>query len=321
MNRQSFFNDIEFKLATLSTRISLRGKLNLLELHIHSETFFQQLLNEVYGWSVENENTIKQNVEAIDLIDYQNKLVIQVSATATNKKIESCLEKNSIRDISSYTFKFVSISKDADHLRKKTYLNPHGINFNPSEDIIDISSILRKINSLEIDELKRVHRFIVKELKEEPNLQTLPSNLATVIDVLSKEVWDKGEPVSEREVFEIERKISHNNLHEAKAIIDDHKVHHSKLDSIYSEFDNQGANKSKSVLSSIRQEFISLSKRKYSDDEIFLELNSTLVLKVRESENFKPIPIEELQLCINIIIVDAFIRCQIFKTPDNHVTT
>ena len=98
MNRLDYFNTIEDRLSTLAYRISLRGKMNILDFHGHSENFYQYLLNEVYGWTVANENDIKQNVEAIDLIDHTNKFVIQVSATASKQKIESSLSKDSIKN-------------------------------------------------------------------------------------------------------------------------------------------------------------------------------------------------------------------------------
>ncbi len=107
MNRPNYFNAIEERLNFLALRIISRGRLNILDYHGHSENFFQFLLNEVYGWTVTNENDIKQNEEAIDLTDHTNKFVIQVSATASKQKIETSLSKNSIKSYKGYTFKFV----------------------------------------------------------------------------------------------------------------------------------------------------------------------------------------------------------------------
>lgn len=137
MNRPHYFNIIEERINLLALRIISRGRLNILDFHGHSENFYQFFLNEVYGWSCTNEYGNKQNVEAIDLIDYQNKFVIQVSSTATKQKIESSLSKESIKDYAGYTFEFVSIARAADDLRRDTFKNPHGISFNPSIDIID----------------------------------------------------------------------------------------------------------------------------------------------------------------------------------------
>lgn len=47
MNRSKYFDYIEEKISFLSYRIKNRGKINLLDLNIHSETFFAEMLNKV----------------------------------------------------------------------------------------------------------------------------------------------------------------------------------------------------------------------------------------------------------------------------------
>jgi hypothetical protein len=322
MNRPDYFNVIEERLNLLALRIISRGKLNILDYHGHSENFYQYFLNEVYDWTVTNENDNKQNVEAIDLIDHSNKFVIQVSSTASKQKIESSLSKDSIKNYTGYTFKFISIARDTDDLKKDIFKNPHEISFTPSTDIIDKNSILSKIRGLHIDDQKRIYQFIKKELVTEIDPMKLESNLAAVINILSKEDWNKKEPISEVNSFEIDRKITHNNLNSAKIIIDDYSLHYSRVDKIYTEFDSQGSNKSSSVLSTIRQEYAKL-KRNLTDDELFFNIVSKVQEKVLNSSNYTSIPFDELELCINILVVDAFIRCKIFENPEdyNYATT
>jgi hypothetical protein len=150
----------------------------------------------------------------------------------------------------------------------------------------------------------------------------LESNLANVINILSKEDWDKTEPVAEVNSFEIDRKISYNNLNVAKVIIDDYSVHYGRVDKIYTEFDSQGSNKSSSVLSTIRQEYAK-AKINLTDDKLFFYVISKVEEKILNSSNYIAIPFDELELCINILVVDAFIRCKIFENPDsyNYATT
>jgi hypothetical protein len=321
VNRPNYFNVIEERLSLLALRITNRGKLNILDYHGHSENFYQYFLREVYDWAVINENENKQNVEAIDLIDHTNQFVIQVSSTASKQKIESSLEKDLIKNYKAYTFKFISIAKDAADLRKETFKNPHGINFNPLSDIIDIKSILSAVRAFDIDKQKEVYEFIKKELTPEIDPVKLDSNLATVINILSKEDWDKSDPISEINTFEIDRKISHNNLNAAKYIIEDYMIHYGRVDKIYTEFDSQGSNKSKSVLSTIRLEYAKL-KSNLTDDQLFFEIIPKVQDKVLNSSNYTSIPFDELELCVNILVVDAFIRCKIFENPNeyNYVT-
>lgn len=317
MIRAHYFSVIEEKLNTLSYRITSRGKLNILDLHLHSESFYHYFLNELYSWNVLNENEFKPSVEAIDLIDHTNLYVIQVSATNTKQKIETSLSKDLIKSYSTYTFKFVSIAHDANDLRSKTYVNPHNINFSPSTDIIDKNSILTTVNGLNIDDLKRVYNFIKKELGSEIDPVKLETNLATIINILSKEDWNSGDDTPEKVKFEIDRKITHNNLKAAKILIEDYSIHHNRLDKIYSEFDKLGSNKSKTVLSTIRQEYAKLSVS-LTDDQLFFTIIERVQEKILGSANYQDIPFDELELCVNILVVDAFIRCKIFENPENY---
>ena len=322
MKRSKYFNYIEEKLTVLATRINSRGKLNILDLNIHSENFYLYLLNELFGWKLENLNKIKKNTEAIDLIDHSNKYVIQVSATSTKAKIESALAKDGIKKYPKYNFKFISISKDASGLRKNTYSNPHSIAFKPATDIIDPGSILSHIVSSPVDDQERIYQFIKKELGSEVDIVKLDSNLATIINILSKEKWVKEDQPTVINSFEIERKIFFNNLDTTKYVIEDHKIHYSRLDKKYAEFDSLGVNKSNSVLNTIRTEYIKNLNIKRDDDLFFCIINN-IIDKVLQSANYNEIPIDELELCVNILVVDAFIRCKIFKNPENYnyVTT
>jgi len=279
--------------------------LNILGLHVHSEDFYLHFFNKLYGWNLTNLNHKLQNVEAIDLVDNSSKIIVQVSATSTKEKIESTLQKNILNTYNKYNFKFISISKDASALRKRTYANPHGVTFVPLNDIYDTISILNYIKSLDIDNQKIIYQFIKNELGNEVDIVKLDSNLAMVINILSKEDWDIQDSLDSINSFEIERKISFNNLSTVKYIIDDYKVHYNRVDKIYSEFDLMGINKSSSVLGTIRKEYINAINTVH-DDDLFILL---------QSANYKSIPIDELELCVNILVVDSFIRCKIFENP------
>lgn len=165
MNRQYYFNYIEERLSTLELRIKNRGSLNILDLNIHSETFFANLIMSVLGISFNNLNNLKPNIEGIDLIDDEQKIVAQVSATCKKQKIEDSLSKIDSEKYSSYRYIFILISGDAHNLRKLTYNCPNSIRFNPQEDIYDIKRFLMIIKELDIDRLKSVYNLIYNELE------------------------------------------------------------------------------------------------------------------------------------------------------------
>lgn len=322
MNRNEYYNYIDGKLHTLAHRITTGGKLNMLSLHMHAENFYLHLFNLLFDYELENLNQSLQNVEAIDLIDHTNKIVTQVSATNTKLKIESALKKDIVNKYSDYTFKFISIAKDASNLRKNTFINPHSISFNPSEDIYDITSILNKISIGDIDRQKKIYHFIKKELGNEIDIVKLDSNLATVINILAKEKWDEVNKPDPLNRFEIDRKIVYNDLDSAKSLIEEYSLYYGKVDAKYSEFDSLGSNKSNSVLATFKREYLKLKKGENAD-RVFFSVIDAIKNKILESANYVQIPIDELELCVDILAVDAFIRCKIFENPEgyNYVTS
>ncbi|KAF0221902.1 MAG: hypothetical protein FD174_233 [Geobacteraceae bacterium] len=313
MNRSHYFNYIEDRLSYLATRIEVRGKLNILDLHLHSENFYLHFFNELFGWQLQNLNTVKLNAEAIDLIDHKNKIVVQVSATATKEKVDSALVKD-LSSYAGYAFKFISISKDASALRGKSFVNPHNLSFDPQKDIYDVTSILKVISGLGVDDQRRIAGFIKKELEAEVDPIKLESNLAAIINILAKEDLSKDATPVETIPYDIDKKIDHNNLDAARGIIDDYNVHYSRVARIYTEFDKEGNNKSMSVLDAIRRDYLA-HKARLSDDDLFFRVVECVAERIQNSTNHEPMPYEELELCVNILVVDAFIRCKIFKNP------
>lgn len=320
MNRGTYFDYIEEKLNVLSYRVNARGKLNILDLNLHCENFYLELLNLIYGLSLQNLNTVRQNVEGIDLIDDVNKLIVQVSSTSTKQKIESTLSKEIFKKYNEYRFRFISISKPADNLRKAIFKNPYNISFDAEDDIYDIPVILRHISSLGIDKQKELYEFIKKELGREVDTIRVDSDLAVIINILSKESLNNIEQDINVNSFEIQKKIIYNELDITEMIIDDYKIYYSHLEKKYKEFDKQGVNKSFSVLQAIRTQYIKLCiKRDYdNNDMLFLNIMENIRKMILESDNYIDIPFEELEMCVCIIVVDAFIRCKIFKNPEGY---
>ena len=318
MNRSLYFDYIESKLNLLALRINSRNRLNILDLNIHAETFYARFFNLLFSWELENVNAIRHNVESMDLIDNKNKILVQVSATATKAKIESTLSKSVLLNYSGYTFKFIFISETVPSLRNNTFANPYGVKFSPSNDIFDTQTILRDVLSQSANKQREVYEFIRKELGNDIDAVKLESNLAMVINLLSKENWNVEESTINTNGFEIDRKITYNQLDSAKTIIDDYKIHYGRIDRIYSEFDASGYNKSKSVLDNMRTIYVTSKKENKSADDLFFDIADKTRVKIQNSANFRTIPVDELELCVHILVADAFIRCKIFDNPNDY---
>ena len=319
MNRTRYYNYIEEKLNFLAYRIEKRGKINLLDLNIHSETFFAELFNILYNYNLVNLNSIKQNVEGIDLVDTKNKVIIQVSATCTKEKIENSLNKVIYLFYQGYNFKFISISKEVSNkLRAIEFKNPYNLIFNSQEDILDSTKLLGYILSLGIDKQKILFEFIKKELEEEINTVKVDSNLATIINILAEEDLDLKNTKINTTTFVIEDKINYNDLNGVRELINDYKIFSVKLDQKYTEFDREGINRSTSILQIIRRQYIKLRNEKKDSEEVFYGVVENIIKIIEESSNYRVLPFEELEMCVDILVVDAFMRCKIFENPEEN---
>ena len=234
MNRDIYFSVIEERLTTLSVRVRRNSSLNLQNLNIHCENFYAQLFNLIFGYNFRNLNEENQNIESVDLIDETNHILAQVSATVTKRKIEKTLKKESLKQYSNYSFIFIFISdKDAKSLRKQAFTAPFGISFTPEQDIYDVSELLRKILTLDIDKMKDLNDFVRKELKSDIDLKKIDSDLVKLINILSRENLDETlYPVTVLP-FEIQKKIDFNGLGAIKTIIKDNAIFSKKLNDKY----------------------------------------------------------------------------------------
>ena len=320
MNRTIYFDYIEKKLTLLSHRILNRGKLNILDFNIHAEQFYADLMNKLLGYSLINLNAITQNVPAIDLIDRVNKIIIQLSSTCSKQKIENSLNKIDFPKYEGYNFKFIALVDVVDQkLRSKNFSAIKGIEFNPNADILDIRSLLTIIINQSIDKQKEIYDFIKAELGEETDIVKMDSNLTTIINILSTENLNLNYETPQINPYQIKKKIDYNNLSSIEPIIDEYKIFYSKINEQYIEFDKGGQNKSLSVLNHIKQQYVDLCREKdLSEADLFFQIINKLIKTIKNSKNYLEIPYEELEMCVSIITVDAFIKCKIFKNPEGY---
>ena len=317
MSRQSLFNYIDEHLAVLACRVKTRGKLNILDLHLHSENFYRDFLNLLFGWKLENLNKVSQNVEAIDLIDNSNKIIIQVSSTNTKQKIENAMAKDCMANYNGWSFKFISIANPSDNLRTKTYKNPHTLKFTPANDIFDLASILREVNNLTTDKIQEVEKFIRKELGNDVTSTVIESDLTRIITMLAQVDWSTFDQIKLDNNFQIDTKIDHNDLVKSKAIVKEYNIWQNSVSRIYSAFDAEGLNKSLFVLQKIRSFYLEHCYELKGDD-LFNAVRNDVKTEIMKHSIDGELTKESIDICSDIIVVDAFIRCKIFENPEGY---
>ncbi len=163
MELQNNIGTIHEKLAILSTEIRLRGKFNMLDINVIAESFFADLLNLIFGYQLKNINLFEQNAKAIDLIDTENKIIVQVSSDNSKEKIQTSLRgiKEEYKK-ENYHFIFISISEVVTKLKEKSFEIPKGIIFNPKNDCFDNKTLITHIESKGTECIKKVSEYLNK---------------------------------------------------------------------------------------------------------------------------------------------------------------
>ena len=318
MNSMKYYNVISREFFIFSKEIEVSGKLNLTNIHVFAEYFYLTLFNIVYDYSLENVNSRTANYEAIDLIDHKNKIYFQISAKCDKDKIESTLKKEILTKYPNYNLKFISLLTISEHFRNSKYVNANNIVFNPKTDIFDLTSILRDILALPINKMKNLYDLFVNEFGDNKRMN-LDSNLTSLIFAL----YD-GSPSESSETnitdFEIDKKINRNNLEEVSDNIKEYSRYFKSINSQYIEFDKQGKNVRPSILNLIRNFYKSICGGVTNEVEIYYSVLDRIKVHAKESRNFDTrMPEDQLEFCSEIIMVDAFIRCKIFKNPEELV--
>lgn len=316
MNRNIYVTKINTLLNILKGEIKDSGKLNLLDVNVHAEDFYRDLLNLVYGWKLQNMNQWNQNAAGGDLWYEDGKIVVQVSSTTKKEKIQSSIDKLSAEKFVGYRFKFLRIDGDVIKLRKDSYNTHDDITFVPSADIIDISSLLKEITHLDIDGLSQVYDLCVKEIVPLDTPKVTESDLANVVKSLAANVGDwtkERRPIK----YDVEKKIDFNHLEEKRRLINDYKLYIGKLNAVYGEFVDNGTDCEFIILQNL-SDLYSRYLGKYESNELFDKIVEEARELAMNSRSAKDILVDRLNVCINVIVVDAFIRCRIFEDPEGY---
>ncbi len=162
-NRESIIKNIISHFAVLKEEVKLRSKVNLQDINVHGEQFYKILLNDIFGYELQNMNIVEQNAAVIDLGDKTNKIAIQVTSNNTKDKIrETVAAFNKKKLYKQYDELKIFIIKDK--IKRDDIIEYDEFSFDMNDDVIDVDFILKKI--LDIDDLKRLEK-IEKWLSDE----------------------------------------------------------------------------------------------------------------------------------------------------------
>lgn len=181
----------------------------------------------------------------------------------------------------------------------------------------DETNDVQKYTVAKLKNMKQKHEM---EIVEKISPQKKVSAIATVVNKIS-EIDIEKIPGSEVKLsFKPEEKIQYNNVKTYKPIFEEYKIYSAKLNAIYNEMDAEGSLKKNMTLQSIQSMYLmtkgeldinSQAGVKNQADNIIEKVKNKLFNKLENND----LDEESMSFAVEIILIDAFIRCKILEEP------
>ena len=129
-----------------------------------AESFYAEILNLIYGVNLKNGNTETHDLAAVDLIDEENRISVQVTSDSSSTKVKHTLEqfyKNNCAENYDRLIILI-ITEKIEHKRAYKDLPFTGIAFDPATDIIDCDDLVTELEKpvYNLDRLRSIAEFL-----------------------------------------------------------------------------------------------------------------------------------------------------------------
>ena len=102
-----------------------------------------------------------------------------------------------------------------------------------------------------------------------------------------------------------------------RRLINDYKLYIGKLNAVYGEFVDNAMDYSFIILQTL-SDMYSGYLGQFESNALFDKIVDNARELALKSKSAKDIPVDRVNVCINVIVVDAFIRCRIFEDPEGY---
>ena len=176
--RTDLLDRITRQLAVVAYEIEMVNRSNRMSLNSDAETIFCGLINRLEGWELRNLNEVSQNYPGIDLADTGRRIAVQITASASSKKVSHTLEvffKNHMER--NFDRLILVITTDRSAPTNGTTVRP-GFHFDPKKDIWNIEWFKRRVEAVEDCELlQNVADYLDSQLGALPGDVQRPDHL------------------------------------------------------------------------------------------------------------------------------------------------
>lgn len=171
MRKKEKIDKIAELFARFRAEVQNLNSLNLYDINIHAENVIIPILNLVYGVNLININNKEKNSSAIDLIDIENRIAVQVTSTATGEKVKHTIDEfiKGKRAEDFDTLLIYIITEKQKKYSDNIFVLAHDNELDFSEkQILDYSDILKELNSwINISKIDQLLELLKKEFCDE----------------------------------------------------------------------------------------------------------------------------------------------------------
>ncbi|MBN3534703.1 ABC-three component system protein [Mycoplasma procyoni] len=317
---EELLKELNLSFSILDSLIKINNQNSFFDLNKRCENLFRDILNQIFDWKLINANEITKNNSSFDLIDDQNKILIQVSSKIKTDKIKNSLEKSILKNYQGYKFIFLFLTSDSNKI-KKDFSNevPEGIIFD-SKNIWNFATLIEKLLSLKETKIETIQKVCFLLEWEITILEPLQkkSILAQLIFSLSSGKINDPEPFDLKK-FKIEQKIDFNQLQKYKDQIKEFSVYFKTIENLYSKKDKEKPGSQIAAISKIVNSYRVYSNQNLSSDEVYSKIFEKLKNYLLNKKEISFIDDEMFEFCLRAIITHSFIKCNIFKKPEEEV--
>lgn len=158
------FNDT---LSWLNVKLERSGKFNLLSGAVHAEEVYRRILNELYGWNLQNADWEHHNVAVTDLWDHAERLLVQVTIQCKPKKVSETLSNRKMAEYAEmgYRIKFVFVGKQWEAIKTSRAIRiPECVAFDKENDLLLTDDLVKEFTRLTPTKQDAVLRVVDEEL-------------------------------------------------------------------------------------------------------------------------------------------------------------
>ena len=176
-------------------------RLNYYDINITCEFFYIELLNLIFGWNLRNVNLTKKNASAIDLVDDDNRVAIQVTSDTSAQKIRDTLKNFRTQKLYEKCDRliFVVVVKNKNYSAKFESDIQGAFQFDKTRDIYTIDKLLRKIQDLGYQKVNEICDYLEFELGT-----AMDTKRIWTVSTAFQDISDTTDGVLNEDFFEID---------------------------------------------------------------------------------------------------------------------